>query len=160
SLEAGPATSIVTAFGHRGNIGFTDTDPIDLRYEDNITEADLTVETVSAVPDPPPGTIEINGDITSGVPGVQASRVEIEASDASCQRTATGYACWITGSNPRLTLTGYYKANTDVVACSSSMTEQHNNDNANDPRTIFDLNSAEPTTSNHITLLTGTSCGV
>ena len=141
SLEAGPSSSTVTAFGHRGNLGFTDTDPIDLRYNGNVTEADMTVQTLSTVPAPPPGTVQVSGSITSGVSGVQASKVDIEASDASCQRTGTGYTCWITGSNPRMTLSGYNKNNVNTVACSDNMTESQNNDNANDPRAVFSLDS-------------------
>ncbi len=76
---------------------------------------------------PPPAVAgyQVNGSITSQVPGVKASDVEIAASNgAQCNRTKTGFECIVpySASNPRLTVSNYFKQNKDLVACSTVLT--------------------------------------
>jgi len=54
------------------------------------------------------------------VGGVKAADVEIVATGAQCDRTLMGFECVIeTGAtNPRLTVSNYFKANKTLLACS------------------------------------------
>ena len=113
----GYGTAVVTTASHTGNIGFTDTDPIDPLYSSNLSSTTINVISSDTVPPPPPGTNLVEGTIASAVGGVQASKVEITPTDATCNRTSTGYKCWLTGPNPTLKVTGYFKKNINLYAC-------------------------------------------
>ena len=113
----GYGTAVVTTASHTGNIGFTDTDPIDPLYSSNLSSTTINVISSDTVPHPPPGTNLVEGTIASAVGGVQASKVEITPTDATCNRTSTGYKCWLTGPNPTLKFTGYFKKNINLYAC-------------------------------------------
>jgi prepilin-type N-terminal cleavage/methylation domain-containing protein len=135
----GTGMSRVYASAHRGNIGLTDTDPIDGRFTSLVTSASIDVEATSSDPAGPAPEELVSGRILSGVAGVQASKVEILASDAICNRTADGYSCWIAGSSPRLTVSNYRKQNSNMVACSDTLYTTNQSITANNPTTPFSL---------------------
>jgi prepilin-type N-terminal cleavage/methylation domain-containing protein len=135
----GSGLSRVYASGHRGNIGLTDTDPIDGRFASLVTASSIDVDAISSDPaGPDPGDL-VSGQILSGVTGVQATKVEITASDAICNRTAVGFSCWLAGSSPRLTVSNYRKQNTNMVACSDTLQTTNQSITANNPTTTFSL---------------------
>lgn len=120
SLETGIGYSTVNAAVHKGNLGLTATDPVDLAYDSDLKDYDIYVEAYDGVPPPPAGSVLITGTITSAVGGVQASNVSISASNAQCDRTNTGFACVFAGgtANPRLTISNYQKPNSTLLGCS------------------------------------------
>jgi Tfp pilus assembly protein PilV len=119
----GFGVSIINSAAHGGNLGLTGTDPIDNWYAAELEDYDLYA--LAASPGSPPvlsGTV--TGEILSAVNGAKAADVEIEATGAYCDRTNTGFECGVISgaSNPRLTVSNYYKANTVLVACSDVLT--------------------------------------
>jgi type IV pilus modification protein PilV len=147
SLEAGFGYSTVNSAVHKGNLGLTGTDPVDTHYVDDIEDKDLYV-LAQDFSSPPPlsGTI-ISGNISSSLGFVKAADVEIEATDAQCDRTNIGFECVIESSatNPRLTVSGYFKSGRVLVACSDVMTingTQHSGDIPSQNWTRFNLPSS------------------
>ena len=139
SRGGGAGLATVSAAGHRGNLGLTDTDPIDHRFDAQVLSAELTVEALTENPPPPVQTIEIRGLIVSGVNGVQAAKVELTASDALCNRTPDGFSCWVSGGSPTITVSNYKKQNTNMAACSASLRATNRSLEANNPTTTFSL---------------------
>ena len=133
----------VIADGNRGVTGITDTDPIDNSTE--ITDAEIKVIINNDNPPPPSGTL-VTVTITSGVNGVQASSVEIEPSNATCDRTVEGFICLVpNGTGATIKLSNYDKQNDkDIVACSYEVTlpGTGGTDTASRPFTIFNLDAA------------------
>ena len=133
SLTSATGVSIVNSEVHMGNLGLTGTDPIDPWYGLDLEDYDLHA-VAGVVEDPPPpqdtGYI-ITGDITSSVPGLKASDVEIEFSDANCDRTSTGYQCVVPflANNPRLTVRNYFKLTKLLFAC-SDIFDVHGNEHS------------------------------
>ena len=111
-------TSTVSAAVHKGNLGLTGTDPIDILYDEE--NQLLYVETFNGSEPIPLTDIVITGAISSSVAGVRAADVEISATGAQCDRTNTGYVCTLEVgfNNPRLTITNYAKANKLLLGCS------------------------------------------
>ncbi len=120
NLEEGFDYSIVNSAVHRGNLGLTGTDPINPWYTNGEDDKDLYILAYDASTPPPLTDILISGTITSAVPGVRATDVNISAIGAQCDRTNTGYECYLEvgASNPRITIDNYFKANNVLVACS------------------------------------------
>lgn len=146
-LTAGSGTSLVTARGHRGNLGLTDTDPVTPSFVAELRNASLEVEALSGTPPPPPGSVVINGLISSGVPGVRASDIQIEGTNAYCNRVPEGFACEFDPAASPVTLKvyGYKKQNTVLAACSLTLTKTSNGVDANGRGfAIFDLVPAPP----------------
>jgi len=139
SRGGGAGVANVTSAGHRSNLGLTDTDPIDTRFFSDITEASILVEAVTSDPPPPVYSIEIVGVIASGVSGVQATKVEISASDALCNRTPDGFSCWVSGGSPTLTVSNYKKQNTNMAGCSDTLRTTNQSLTASNPTTTFSL---------------------
>ena len=140
-------TSQVYATGHRGNIGWTDTDPVDPNFASQLTSAQLAVESVSGTPPPPPGSIVIAGLITSGVNGLKATDVQVEGTNANCNRTPDGYSCQVStaATNARLKVFGYKKANLVLAACSATLSPTSSGTDANGRGfTVFDLSPSPP----------------
>jgi prepilin-type N-terminal cleavage/methylation domain-containing protein len=135
----GTGTSQVYASSHRGNIGLTDTDPIDVRFASLVTSSGIDVEATSNDPAGPDPQDLVAGTILSGVPGVQASKVDITANDAICNRTPDGFECWIAGASPTLTVSNYRKQNTNMAACSDTLLTTNQSITANNPTTTFSL---------------------
>ncbi len=160
----GAGTATVSASGHRGNSGLTDTDPIDQRFEANVTAADLLVTAVSENPPPPAQTVQISGRIVSGISGVQATKVEITAADALCNRTIDGFVCWVSGGDPVITVSNYKKQNTNMVACSDTLRTTNQSITANNPTTSFSLldvnGDVADTSVEHIIFVAQDSCPV
>ena len=117
-LEGG-GDSIVDITIHSGNLGLTGTDPIDPWYVNEEEFKNLYILADDSE-SPPLSDVLISGTISSAVGGVKAADVEVEASGAQCDRTNTGYECYliIGANNPRLIITNYYKANKVLLACS------------------------------------------
>ena len=145
SKEASVGVSAVVAHGHKGNLGMTDTDPIDLRFNINTTENRMNVIVTNSNP-PNPNGILVSVSIVSGVRGLQASSVEIEWADKLvCNRTPDGFDCLVknTGTAALLTISNYKKQNRNLVACSTGLpTTSSGSDEANNPFTNFDLTDA------------------
>ena len=157
SLGVGQGVGVSTAKaqGHRGNIGLTDTDPIDPNFSAQQTDATLTVIAVTENPPPPPQTSVINGLIISGVNGVQATKVQIIVSDMNCNRLPDGYTCWLgaNSNNPTLKVDDYDKLNTILVACSATLATLQQTANS----TTFSLLGAN-TNLNHNIVIQEDSC--
>jgi prepilin-type N-terminal cleavage/methylation domain-containing protein len=137
-------SSQVLASGHRGNLGLTDTDPIDLNFLANTSSAELQVIINTDNPPAPDGVV-VTGVITSGVPGLQAAQVDIEATDATCERTPVGFSCLVpTGGSPTLKVSNYRKPNVNTIACSyeATLPSTSRSTDANNPFTIFSLQTA------------------
>ena len=68
--------------------------------------------------------ITVSGSILSAVAGLKAADVEIEAKEAACDRTNTGFKCIIEdgATKPSLRVFNYDKAGKEVYACSSELT--------------------------------------
>ena len=140
-------TSVVSATGHRGNLGLTDTDPIDPNFSGWLSSASLNVEATGGTPPPAPGSIVISGTIVSGVNGLKASDISVEGSNANCNRTPNGYACEFSGTATPVTLKvyGYKKAGLTLAACSATMSQTSSGTDANGRGfAIFDLYPSPP----------------
>jgi hypothetical protein len=108
---------------------------------------------------PPLSGVIVSGNITSAVPGVKAADVEIEATDAQCDRTNTGYECVIeTGANtPRLKVFNYFKQTRELYACSAELVvhgTEHSGDSIANSWTRFNLPYVGSTTA-HIVIKEG-----
>ena len=109
--------STVVSNGHRGNIGFTDTLPIDPLYNSELTEASIFIYAGAGTP------LEgdsISGSLTETVPGTP-SIVVTGLHGVQCGQTSTSYTCIVpTGTvNPQIELSAYGKQNKDRWACST-----------------------------------------
>lgn len=125
ALGSGAGMSTVHTEVHFGNLGLTGTDPINPFYAYELRNYDLYVDANSS--DEPPATGDlVSGTITSAVNGVKASDVEILATEAQCDRTSTGFECYIEtgGGGPRLTVSNYGKVNKVLLACSEVLTAE------------------------------------
>lgn len=115
------AMSTVQAKGHRGNLGFTDTQPIDAYYQSFMSDAAMMVWTGGGAADP--GTDRrVTGNLTESVVGITSSAIEVEGQNgALCDRTPLGFTCKMAPGliNPRVIIYGYGKENTDRYACMS-----------------------------------------
>ena len=123
SNTTGSGSSTVRASGHKGNLGLTDTDPIDPDFSAYIRTANLAVDALTGNPPPVAGNIIISGIITSGVPGLRATDIQIEGSGANCNRSPDGYVCEFSDSATDVTLKvyNYKKVNTILAACSANL---------------------------------------
>jgi hypothetical protein len=143
---------------HKGNLGLTGTDPIDSNYPAHEKHRDMYLLAINSGTPPPTSSVVITGNITSAVGGVKAADVEISSTGSQCDRTNTGYECVLESgaSNPRLTVSNYYKNNKVLVACSDVL-ETHGAEIGNLNWTRFNLPSAS-TSIAHIVIRENT-CG-
>lgn len=111
--------STVMAIGHRGNLGFTDTLPIDPGYELQLTGSDIYVYAGADVE--PPAGLQFSGTLTETVPG-NPSIIVTGLHDVVCDQTSASYTCIILAGavNPQIQLSGYGKQNFYRYACSTS----------------------------------------
>ena len=144
TLENGFGYSAIKAAVHGGNLGLTGTDPIDLRFDAETESYNLYAKAVD--PDAPPqlSGVQVNGEITSAVPGVKAADVEITEAQAECDRTLTGFKCFIYegATSPTLRVDNYFKNGKDLWACSAELGEPvraRSRDNPAGNYTIFAL---------------------
>jgi hypothetical protein len=161
----GFGTSTINVEVNRGNLGLTGSDPIDPTYSANLLDYDMYA-LGDSTPDPVPTGYIVRGSITSQVPGVKASDVEITASnDVQCDRTNTGYECIVpsTANNPRLTISNYFKNTKNIVGCSDTLAingEAHSGSSITGNWTRFNL--PVPVTGDisnaNIYITVGTSC--
>ncbi len=132
-LTSGFGMSTIDTKVHKGNLGLTGTDPIDVSYNADLKSQELYVFAQSSTP--PPGVNEflVEGLITSSISGFKAADVEISATGAQCNRTNTGFKCLLESgvNNSRITVTNYYKSNQVRVACSDTMVVQGSQTGAN-----------------------------
>jgi prepilin-type N-terminal cleavage/methylation domain-containing protein len=157
TLGAGYGYSTINTAVHKGNLGLTATDPIDLRYASDLKSYDMYALAVDYDSPPPLSGITIAGNITSAVNGLKATDAEISAEGAQCDRTNTGYECSIEvgATNPRLTVYNYYKRNRDLYACSDVLStngQSHSGSNPLQSWTRFDLPLSPSTTVAHIVI--------
>ncbi len=146
NLGQGFGISTVNAAVHKGNLGLTATDPIDLAYSGDLRSYNMYVLAIDGTPEPDDGIAVVAGTITSAVGGVHGSDVEISFHESQCDRTNTGYACSIdaVAHNPRITVSNYAKNNVILVACSTEL-ETNGQQVTNGNWTRFDL----PLTTNY-----------
>jgi len=155
-LGAGFGYSTVNSEVHKGNLGLTGTDPVDERYSADLDDKNMYVLADAGSTPPPLSGVVVAGDITSSVPGVKAADVEIEASNAQCDRTSLGFECVIESGaiNPRLTVSNYFKRGKVLLACSDEFTingTDHSGDTPESNWTRFNLPSTATTTA-HIVI--------
>jgi hypothetical protein len=164
SKTFGSGTSNVTATGHRGNLGLTDTDPIDPGFSSWLGTAQLSVSALTSDPPPSTGNTIIRGLIMSGVAGLKATDIEIESSQAYCNRSPDGYVCEFSSSSTDITLKvfNYKKQNAILAACSPTLSAISSGTDANGRGfTYFNLSPSpalDPTASHDISIQTG-GCG-
>lgn len=147
SNTVGSGASVVSASGHKGNLGLTDTDPIDPGFSSWIGSAQLTVEALSSEPPLSPGNTIIKGLIMSGVRGLKATDVEIEGDQAYCNRSPDGYVCEFLSSSSDVTLKvfSYKKQNAVLAACSPTLISTSSGTDANGRGfTYFNLSPLPP----------------
>jgi type II secretory pathway pseudopilin PulG len=122
-LQDGFGYSTITSAVHTGNLGLTATDPIDPNYQFDEEIYSLYALAVDYDSPPPLSGVIVSGSIVSSVPGVKAADVEIEASDAACDRTNTGFECvlYANATRPLMDVSNYQKAGLDLYACASGL---------------------------------------
>lgn len=110
--------SSVVAEGSKGNLGFTDTLPIDPTYELQISEASIAVITGTATSPPADGRM-ISGQLSELVAGDPVIIVT-GLGGARCGQTSASYWCVVPddAANPKIEISGYGKKNADRFACS------------------------------------------
>jgi len=140
SLQSGFGYSTVSSKVHKGNLGLTGTDPIDLQYTDNEKDYFLYALAYDSSSPPPLSTNAITGTITSAVPGIRAADVEIKGLEAQCDRTNTGFECFpeVGANKPMIEVFGYAKGQKLLKACSEVL-DIFASDNANNDWTKFKL---------------------
>lgn len=144
TLESGFGYSTINSAVHRGNLGLTGTDPIDPWYNYDLESYDMYALAVDSDSPPPLSGEVVSGTITSSVGGVKAADVEIVATDAQCDRTNTGYRCFIYANtnNPRLEVRNYFKMNKILLGCSTVLSTngtQHSGTTPSQNWTRFNL---------------------
>ena len=129
----GSGSATVSATGHAGNLGLTDTDPVDPAFSSQLRSATLRVNALTADPPPVEGNVIIRGFITSGVAGLRATDIEIQGSNANCNRMPDGFACEFPSSASDITLKiyNYKKQNTVLAACSATLSQLSSGTDAN-----------------------------
>lgn len=142
-LTLGTNLSTVDGRIHKGNLGLTGTDPVDLAYAADLGAQFLYADAVQGTPPPAVNQYLIEGLITSNINGFKASDVELSASGAQCNRTNTGYKCLVevAANNPRITITNYYKSNDTRVVCSAVLS-MHGSETGANGWTRFNLPGA------------------
>jgi hypothetical protein len=164
SKTFGSGTSTVLATGHRGNLGLTDTDPIEPGFSNWLGTAQLRVSALTSDPPPSPGNAIIRGLITSGVAGLRATDIEVESSQAYCNRSPDGYVCEFSTSATDITVKifNYKKQNVILAACSSTLSSVSSGTDANGRGfTYFNLSPSpalDTTVSHDISIQSG-GCG-
>ncbi len=110
--------SLVVSNGHRGNLGFTDTLPIDPLYDSEVKETDLRV--LAGASTPLEGT-RISGSLTAIVGG-NPNIVVTGLNGVQCGQTSVSYECVVPSglSNAGIELSGYGTNNITInrYACS------------------------------------------
>lgn len=118
--------STVESRGHRGNLGFTDTAPINPTYVSNLEMATISMQSLTASntggcnPGGEPDTRLITGRVTETVNGLRATDIEVRGiNGVLCDRTPDGFECYVADSliNPRMDVYGYDKSGRDYWAC-------------------------------------------
>ena len=142
----GSGSSEVRASGHKGNLGLTDTDPIDPGFAAWIGTAKLMVNALTSEPPPSVGNMIVSGLITSGVSGLKATDIEIESDGAYCNRSPDGYVCEFPSSSTNITLKvfNYRKQNSILAACSSTLVSISSGTDANGRGFTYFSLSASP----------------
>ena len=140
------AISTVMAKGHRGNLGFTDTQSIDDTFDSFQSITEMMVWTGGGTADP--GTDRrVGGGLTETIPGITSSVIEVEGQNGVyCDRTPAGFLCVIppTVANGRLKVYGYGKDNTNRYACMSPDLLAMNSQviNGTNAHIVYELNTA------------------
>lgn len=145
--------STVESAGHRSNIGFTDTAPIDPAFESGLELTTIEVQSVDssggggADPGDDPNAPKIFGIITETVNGLRATDVTVEGRNgALCDRTPDGYECVIPDglSNPRVRVEGFKHPSQNRWVCMpgtsqlAKVSESTSGDNAHASFNLYD----------------------
>jgi len=116
--KEGDGDSTVVAKGHRSNLGFTDSFPIDLSYDAQVTDSNMFVHAGTGTT--PDGT-NISGTLSHTFSNPNLDILVTGLNGVLCGQTTESYSCVIPpGStvNPQIELTGYGKKFNDRYACS------------------------------------------
>lgn len=135
--------SDVSAASHRGNLGFTDTQPIDPEFMSYVTEADLNVQSLGGGSTPvPPGSVAISGTLTETVSGSPTIAIS-QGGDAVCNRTVAGFDCFVPplSTTATLTVSGYDHPNgaTFRWACGAGLVKLSQIPNGENTQAVFQL---------------------
>ncbi|NNE04573.1 MAG: hypothetical protein HKN15_02495 [Xanthomonadales bacterium] len=146
--------STVEASGHKGNLGFTDTEPVDLTYASFVRTDTIEVQALDSGGGgggtPPPSTHPVvSGNFSETINGVRVTDIEIDGQNgALCDRTTTGFECEVPvgATNPRIRIFGYGKANADHYACLTGNTLAQNSEVTNgvNAQVIYELHNTIP----------------
>jgi type IV pilus modification protein PilV len=123
-MTSGFRDSKIDSAIHTGNLGLTGTDPIDLEYSSDEETYYLYALAIASGTPPDLSGEELSGDIISSVNGLKVSDVEIEAQNAQCGRTNTGYKCALEdlqGADAILRVFNYSLGQQRLVACSEDL---------------------------------------
>jgi Tfp pilus assembly protein PilV len=117
----GEGSSLVKAKSHRGNLGFTDTPPIDPVYASYVSYAPLDMEAQGdgGGGPPPVASYVVGGPLSETLPG----NVDITVTgmnSVQCGQTAATYTCVVAESTeaPAVLVSGYGKMGRTRWACS------------------------------------------
>jgi Tfp pilus assembly protein PilV len=117
ATKDGDGRSTVTALGNRGNLGFTDTLPIDLTYASQQSSNSIDVE--AGTGSAPTGYSAYAGSLSDTVPG-NPNIVVTGSGGVQCNQTTPSYVCYVpdVAGNYRIEISGYGKQNSDRYVCS------------------------------------------
>ena len=145
AVRSGYGFSTINSETHKGNLGLTGTDPIDDLYFSEISHAYLYAVSVGGSGQSL-SNITISGNITSYLNSVKAQDVVITGDGASCNVANASYTCTLhypVPSNPRITVSNYFKPNQGMLAISPVLqvngTEHGSCDSADQTWTRFNL---------------------
>ena len=147
SITLGSGDAQVTASGHAGNLGLTDTDPVDPGFASHIRAASLTVTALTETPPLPVGSVVIAGNISSGVPGLRGTDILVEGVEANCNRLPEGFICEFdsTSTEAAIKVYNYKKQNLVLAACSITLTQTSSGTDANGRGfAYFNLSTSPP----------------
>ena len=155
SKEGTNGAPFVSASGHAGNLGFTDTDPIDLNYALESNSIQVVINNSGT----PIGTGTIvTGTISSGVNGVQARNVIVSVVNATCNYVGVTFTCLVNDIGAVMTVSNYHKQNDDDMdACSydSTLPATQGTDVNGHPYTEFALGTSTDAITYAISIVSG-----
>jgi len=167
--------SDVEATGHKGNLGFTDTAPVDFNYS-----ADLTAVIIDVESEGDSGNTEcieflgdeavVVGTINESIAGLRATDIDVQGlHGALCDRTPDGYECIVPtgGSNPpRVQFLSYGEDGADRWTCmvgASALVLASEVTNGQNAHATFELASAvdpQPDGSGYDVNIRSTACSL
>jgi hypothetical protein len=117
----GVGQSTVHSLIEGGNIGLIGT--VSIGYDKQNLQGDVwVIASDEDVTPPPSGNTTVSGTISSEGGTSDAAVVSVSGGSASCTKpTNSTFWCEITGDSATVTVSNYYKSNTDLIACSADL---------------------------------------